>query len=65
MKLDASNVATILVLVYAVLGAVLVLLSAAVHVDPKLALSFADYLGQMAIATGGLAIGRGLAARKR
>lgn len=65
MKLDVVNVATILVLVYAAVGAILVLLSAAIHVDPKLALSFSDYLSHMSIAAGGLAVGRGLAARKR
>lgn len=63
-SLNTANVATILVLVYAVLGAVLVVLSAVAHVDPKLALSFDHYLAQMAIATAGLAVGRGLAARK-
>ena len=62
--LDAAHVATILVCVYAVVGAVLVILSAILHDDPQLRLSFANYLSQMAVATGGLAIGRGLAARK-
>lgn len=63
--LDVANVATVLVLIYAVVGAALVVLSAVAHPDPKLALSFSDYLSQMAIATGGLAVGRGLAAKKR
>lgn len=63
MNLETANIATILVLVYAVVGAVLVILSAVAHVDPKLALSFKAYLEQMAIAAAGLAIGRGLASR--
>jgi hypothetical protein len=65
VKLDVANIATILVLIYAVVGAALVVLSAITHVDPKLALSFSEYLKQMAVATAGLAVGRGLAARKR
>lgn len=65
LNLDAANVATGLVLLYALVGAVLVILSAIIHVDPKLALSFHDYLAQMAIAAAGLAVGRGLAAQKR
>lgn len=64
-NLDAANVATILVLIYAVVGAVLVILSATISMDGELRLTFANYLSQMAIATGGLAIGRGLAAKKR
>ena len=64
MNLETANIATALVLIYAIVGAVIVILSAAGHVDPKLALSFAAYLKQMAIAVGGLAIGRGLAARR-
>lgn len=57
---DVANVATYLVLIYAVLGAVMVILSAVVDVDPSLRLSFAAYLERMAIATAGLAIGRGI-----
>lgn len=61
--LTVGNVATVLVLLYAVLGAVLVVLSATVDVNSELQLSFKAYLEQMAIAAGGLAIGRGLAKR--
>jgi hypothetical protein len=62
MNLSTSNIATALVVIYAVVGAALVILSAITHVDPALALSFKTYLAQMAIATGGLAIGRGIKA---
>lgn len=66
MDLSTGNIATALVLFYAVVGAAIVILSAAgVVTDHDLTLSFAKYLEQMAIAAGGLAIGRGLAARKR
>lgn len=65
MKLDTANVATILVLVYAVLGAFLVVISAVSHPDPEVRLTFNAYLESMAIAAGGLAVGRGLASRKR
>lgn len=61
--LSVANVATVLVLIYAVVGAALVLISATGSPDPSLALSFRAYLEQMAIATAGLAIGRGIAAR--
>lgn len=65
LNLDVANVATILVLIYAVLGAVVVVLSAAGTVDDaKLALSFNAYLESMAIAVAGLAVGRGLKAAK-
>lgn len=57
-------VATILVVIFAIVGGILVIISAVGHVDHALALSFKDYLEAMAIATGGLAVGRGLAARK-
>lgn len=61
-----ANVATWLVLVYAVLGAAVVVLSAIVEqMDPALRLSFKDYLAQMAVATAGLAIGRGLKATSK
>lgn len=63
-SLDTGNIATVLVLAYALVGAALVIISALGHVDPALRLSFHDYLTQMSIAAGGLAIGRGLAARK-
>jgi hypothetical protein len=59
-KLDVAHVATILVLIYALLGAALVVLSAITSVDPALRLSFNDYLAQMAIAVAGLSIGRGV-----
>ena len=63
--LDVAAVATVLVLVYAVVGAAIVILSAGGVVDdPELRLSFNSYLESMAVAAGGLAIGRGLAARK-
>ena len=64
MNLTTSNVATLLVLCYALLGAVLVVLSAIGAVETgDLQLSFKEYLSQMVIAAGGLAIGRGLTAR--
>lgn len=65
LNLDAANVATILVLLYALVGGALVVLSAVTHVDPQIRLGFADYLQQMAVATGALAIGRGIAARRK
>lgn len=62
--LTAGNVATVLVLCYAILGAALVILSAVGAVDSgDLQLSFKEYLSQMVIAAGGLAIGRGLTSR--
>lgn len=63
MNLSTANVATILVLGYALVGAALVIISAIGHVAPELQLSFKDYLGQMAVAAGALAIGRGLTAK--
>lgn len=64
--LEAGNVATLLVLLYAVIGGVLVVLSALDATgDPALRLSFASYLSQMAIASAGLAIGRGLKSERR
>jgi hypothetical protein len=65
LNLDTANVATALVVLYALVGAALVILSAVGHVDSALQLTFRQYLEQMAIAAGGLAIGRGLAARRR
>jgi hypothetical protein len=59
--LSAASVATILVLVYALVGGVLVIVSAVAHVDPALALSFKSYLSQMVVASAGLAVGRGIA----
>lgn len=64
-KLEVAPVATILVVLYALIGGVLVILSAGGGVDPKLALSFNAYLESMALAVAGLALGRGWAARKR
>lgn len=61
--LEAASVATILVLIYALVGAALVIISALGLSDVHY--TFNEYLNSMAIATGGLAIGRGLAARKK
>ena len=63
-RLEIVPVATVLVLIYALIGGALVILSAAGHVDHALQLSFKTYLEQMAIAVGGLAIGRGLAVKR-
>ena len=64
MNLSLANVATILVLGYAIVGAALVLLSATGVVNStELQLSFRVYLEQMAIATAGLAVGRGISTR--
>jgi hypothetical protein len=61
MDLKVAHVATGLVLLYAVTGAILVILSATVDgMDPALKISFKAYLDQMAVAVAGLAIGRGL-----
>jgi hypothetical protein len=59
-------VATTLVIIYAVVGAALVVLSATLnHIDPTLKLSYKDYLEQMAIAAGALSIGKGLVANAK
>ena len=59
--LGIANVATGLVLIYALVGAALVIVSAVNNgIDPNIRLTFEDYLSQMAIAVGGLAVGRGL-----
>jgi hypothetical protein len=42
-----------------------VIISATGDVAPELKLSFRDYLESMVIAVGGLAIGRGLVARRK
>lgn len=63
-RLEVAPVATILVVLYALVGAVIVVLSASGSVDKTFALTFHGYLEQMAIAVAGLAVGRGLAARK-
>lgn len=62
---EDSNIATLLVVIFALVGGALVILSAVTHVDPALRLSFQDYLQAMAIAAGGLAIGRGIKAHAR
>lgn len=63
VSLDVANIATVLVLIYAVLGAVIVILSAVLnHMDPALRMSFNQYLETMAVAAAGLAIGRGIKA---
>lgn len=64
-RLEVLPVATILVVLYALIGGTLVILSAVGHVDHALTLSFRTYLEQMAIAVAGLAVGRGVAAGKR
>lgn len=62
--ISAGSVATVLVLLFAVIGGAMVVLSATVSgIDPDLRLSFQDYLSAMAVAAGGLAIGRGLTSR--
>lgn len=62
-RLEALPVATLLVVLYALIGGTLVILSALGDVNSDLALSFRTYLEQMAIAVAGLAVGRGLVAR--
>jgi hypothetical protein len=60
--LTVANVATMLVLFFALVGAVLVIVSAVSDsVDPALRLTFATYLDKMVWAVGALAIGRGVA----
>jgi hypothetical protein len=58
MELSTANVATILVLLLAAVGAVVVI------TNPD-TLSFQDYLEQMKVLVGGLAVGRGIAAAGR
>jgi hypothetical protein len=60
-------VATTLIYIYAAVGAVLVLVSAVGGDDitKDLRLSFKDYIDQMAVAIGGLAIGRGILANAK
>ena len=62
--LTVGNVATVLVVLYALVGATLVVLSATGDVAKELQLSFNAYLESMAVAAGALAVGRGIAARK-
>lgn len=63
MDLNVINVATILTVCYALVGAALVIISALGSVDPALQLTFEEYLTRMAAATAGLAIGRGISTR--
>jgi hypothetical protein len=59
-------VATALVIIYAVVGGALVVLSAALnHINPTFELTYKEYLQQMAIAAGALSIGRGLTANAK
>ncbi|HEX2265854.1 MAG TPA: hypothetical protein VHH14_06190 [Solirubrobacterales bacterium] len=62
-----NPVATALVIIYAVVGGILVLVSAVGGADitEELRLSFKEYLEQMAIAVGALSIGRGLTANAK
>jgi hypothetical protein len=55
-------VATTLIYIYAGVGALLVIISAigGDDVTAELRLSFKDYIDHMAVAIGGLAIGRGI-----
>lgn len=63
--LETANVATLLILIGAVVGAALVILSAVDAVsDPALKLSFSGYFESLAIGAGLLGIGRGLKARR-
>jgi len=60
-------VATYLIYIYAGVGGLLVILSAAMGDDitKELRLSFKDYLEQMAVAIGALSIGRGILANAK
>jgi hypothetical protein len=60
-------VATTLVVIYAVVGGILVLVSAigGTDITQELRLSFKDYLEQMAIAGAALSVGRGLTANAK
>jgi hypothetical protein len=63
---DMKAIATVLVIIYAVIGGALVILSASLdHIDAALKLSYKDYLEQMAIAAGALSIGRGIVANAK
>jgi hypothetical protein len=57
--------ATTLVIIYALLGAALVILSAIADVNENFSLTFKEYIEQMVIAIGGLSIGRGLLAQAK
>lgn len=56
VDLSTANVATILVLIYALVGGVSVIADG---------IAFREYLESMTVATAGLAVGRGLASRNR
>jgi hypothetical protein len=59
-------VATALVIIYAIVGGALVILSATLnHINPTIDLTYKEYLQQMAIAAGALSIGRGLTANAK
>ena len=60
MNLDSSNIATWIVVLIAIVGAALVLLSAITTVDPALKLTFGSYIEKVGVAAGLLAVGRGL-----
>jgi len=60
MSLDTTNVATWIVVLIALVGAALVLLSALITVDPALKLTFASYIEKVGVAAGLLAVGRGI-----
>ena len=62
--LEFGPVATALVVIFALVGAALVILSATGDVAQELRLTFNQYLEAMAIAVAGLAVGRGLKARR-
>ncbi|HLM85110.1 MAG TPA: hypothetical protein VK272_02860 [Solirubrobacteraceae bacterium] len=63
---NMKSVATILVFVYAAVGGALVIISA---LEPSatgaIRLSFKDYIEAMAIAIGGLSVGRGILANAK
>ncbi len=65
MNLENSNVATALIVIAAIVGAVMVVLSAVVDgIDPDLRLSFEDYIQALFVGGGLLSVGRGLKARR-
>lgn len=65
-NLETKPVATLLVVIVAIVGAALVILSALDAVtDPQLRIGFRDYIEALVIALAGLAIGRGVAKRPR
>jgi hypothetical protein len=59
-------VVTALVVIWAVVGGALVILSATLDsIDPALRLTFKEYLDQMGPAVAGLAVGRGVTAHAK